>query len=126
MEYRETQGYLRSESITLLGQEIELDSYVKTTQGVTVTKGNGSSESLDILQWYYDIKWASAGYENVIVPSKIIDETLKNIFNGIATKEVEDALVMACISLVEHDPAYGYTAAQLLLKKLFKQVTGQS
>jgi ribonucleoside-diphosphate reductase alpha chain len=94
--------------------------------GTLVAKRNGSVELLDHLHWHEDIAWASKGHEASVSPTLIIDETIKNVFSGISTQEVEDALILATVCLIERDPAYGYVAAQLLLKKLFKSVTSQS
>ncbi len=126
MERMETRGYGSSKHSTMMADETMFEHYAKNTQGVSVIKRNGMQEPLDVVQWQHDIAWASKGYEEVISAARIIDETLKNIFNDIPTKDIEDALVLATVSLVELDPAYGYVAAQLLLKKLFKNITGQS
>ncbi len=104
-------------------QEVVLTSIQQT---MVVTKRNGSVVPLDLASWQKTVAWATVGYESVVSQSLIIEETLKNIFNGISTQEVEDALVLAAVGLIERDPAYGYVAARLLLKKLFKNVTQQS
>lgn len=125
MECMETRRYGCSNTAIMLPSDA-LEEYAQSTKGVSVIKRSGAHEPLDVIQWLHDIAWASKGYENVVSSSRIIDETLKNIFHGIPTHEVEDALVLATVSLIECDPAYCYVAAQLLLKKLFKMVTGQS
>ena len=54
----------------------------------------------------------------------ILQEVINTIFDGVSSREIADALIMATSSFIERDPAYNYVAAQLLLKKLFKEVTG--
>ncbi len=93
---------------------------------MTVTKTDGRIEDLSIERMRQSVVWASAGYDELIDTDRIIQETLKNIFDGITDDKIADALVMATVSFIEHDPAYGFVAARLLFKKLYKEVTGKS
>lgn len=93
---------------------------------IAITKRTGAIEPLNVQRWHEAITWASRGHETVISSSLVIEEACRNIFTGITSQEVEDALVLAAVAFIEKDPAYGYLAAQLLLKKLFKEVTKQS
>lgn len=95
-------------------------------QITSVTKRDNTIESLNIELWKQEIAWAADNYKSVVSTPDLIQETMKNIFNGITTQEVEDALVLAAVGLIEKDPGYSFVAARLLLKKLFKTVTGQS
>ncbi len=56
----------------------------------------------------------------------LVKETKKNIFNGITKKEICDAVILAASVFIEKDPAYSKLAARLLLKKLFREITGES
>lgn len=98
----------------------------KLYDGYTVMKRNGAVSQLDISLIRQAIVWASKGHKDVVDINAIVEETLKNSFNGIGAREFEDAQVLATIAFMERDPAYGYVAAQLLFKKLFKDVTGVS
>ncbi len=53
-----------------------------------------------------------------VKPELIIEETLKNLFDGISWRDVNHALVMAARTLIEKEPNYTYVAAQLLLDQL--------
>lgn len=103
-----------------------LSSVQKLYDGYTVVKRNGDVSQLDISLLRKAIVWASKGHKDVVDVNAVVDETLKNSFNGISARELEDAQVLAAIAFMERDPAYGYVAAQLLFKKLFKDVTGVS
>jgi len=94
--------------------------------GYTVVKRNSDVSQLDISLIRKAIVWASKGHKDVVDINAVVDETLKNSFNGIGARQLEDAQVLATVAFMERDPAYGYVAAQLLLKKLFKDVTGIS
>ena len=98
----------------------------KLYESYTVVKRNGNAFPLDISLIRQAIVWASKGHKDVVDINAVVEETLKNIFNGIGSRELEDAHVLATIAFMERDPAYGYVAAQLLFKKLFKDVTGVS
>ncbi|MGE0009317.1 MAG: ribonucleoside-diphosphate reductase subunit alpha [Candidatus Babeliales bacterium] len=56
----------------------------------------------------------------------LVSEVLKNIYDQVPTSDVEKALVLAAVSFIERDTAYDEVAAQLLLKKLYKEVFGIS
>lgn len=103
-----------------------LHAVQKMYNGYTVTKRSGEVESLNIVLLREAVVWASKGHKDVVDVNAVLEETLKNIFNGISTRELEDALVLGASAYIERDPAYGYVAAQLLFKKLFKDVTGVS
>jgi ribonucleoside-diphosphate reductase alpha chain len=69
------------------------------------------------------IRWAAGAYIADIDIASIVEETVKNIFDGITTAELADALVLATSAFIERDPAYSYTSSRLLFKRLFKRVT---
>ena len=87
---------------------------------------NGQLEPFNISLLEHTIAWAVRGYESDIDMDAIIEETLKNSYDGINTIELADALILGAIACIERDPAYGYCAARLLLKKLFREVTNNS
>jgi len=95
-------------------------------KSLMVTKPDGSQELLDIRRLHDLLVWASSGHEATISLSLILQEVMNIIFNGITVHELDDALILGTTTFVERDPAYGYVAAQLLLKKLFAEVTGKS
>lgn len=50
--------------------------------------------------------------------SLIIDETLRNIFDGVPQKDVNRALIMSARTLIEKEPNYTFAAARMLLSDL--------
>lgn len=93
---------------------------------VSITKKNGTKELLNSAFLRQTIEWASLEYKDSVSVEHILEETRKNIFDGITTAELDDALVLSTCSFIERDHMYSYVAAQLLLKKLFNQVTNSS
>jgi ribonucleoside-diphosphate reductase alpha chain len=92
-------------------------------KALSITKRDGSLEALDSKQLQQAIAWACADFQEYVSQELIYEEVLKNIFDGIATHELGNALVLAACSFIERDPAYSKVASQLLLKKLFEDVT---
>ena len=97
-----------------------------TVRQLSVVQLDGKREVFDVQRIYRTIAWASKGYESIINADAIMQETVRNIYDGITASEISEALVMATTPFIEKDPAYGYVASQLLLKKLFAEVTGLS
>jgi ribonucleoside-diphosphate reductase alpha chain len=92
----------------------------------SVKKVDGSVEAFNLDRICQTLSWACAGYEQAISNNLIIEELARNVFNGIPKHELADALILATIAFIEQDPGYGYVAARLLFRKLFKQVTNKS
>lgn len=97
-------------------EKVERIARVKTPEGTFL--------SFNINELRASIEWATRGREQDINPDLILHEIINIIFDGVSSREIADALIMAASSFIEKDPAYNYVAAQLLLKKLFKEVTG--
>lgn len=91
-----------------------------------VKSADGAFLSFNVNEVRSSIEWAMLGHEQSINADLILHEVINTIFDGVSCAEIADALIMATSSYIETDPAYNYMAAQLLLKKLFKEVTGSS
>ncbi len=88
-----------------------------------VKSPDGTFLSFNINELRASIEWALSGHENAASADLILQEVINTIFDGVSSREIADALIMAASSFIEKDPAYNYAAAQLLLKKIFKEVT---
>lgn len=86
---------------------------------------DGTYLSFNINELRASIDWACQKHAQASA-EVILKEVINTIFDGVSVKELADALIMAASSFIEVDPAYNYVAAQLLLKKLFKEITGVS
>lgn len=84
---------------------------------------DGTFLSFNVNELRASIEWAARGRENDVDTNVILQEVINIIFDGVSVREISDALIMASSAFIEKDPAYNYIAAQLLLKKLFKEVT---
>ncbi len=56
-----------------------------------------------------------------VSPTKVIEDARKNLFDGVAIKDVYKALVMSARTLVEVEPNYSYVTARLLLQDLYRE-----
>ncbi len=84
---------------------------------------SGTYEPFDEAKVYQALRWAMCGYEKSVSQELIMTEVRKLLFDGMSTKELSDALILAATAFIERDFAYGYVAARLLLSKQFKEVT---
>ncbi len=53
--------------------------------------------------------------------TKVIEDARKNLFDGVAQKDVYKSLVMSARTLVEVEPNYSYVTARLLLQDLYRE-----
>jgi|ERR1700733_4614184 len=90
---------------------------------VRVKSVDGTYLSFNVNEIRASIEWAVLGNENSASVDLILQEVINIIFDGVSSREIADALIMASSSFIERDPIYSSVAAQLLLKKLFKEVT---
>ena len=87
---------------------------------------NGTRMNFDVEKIRATVLWACKGYEAIAAIDSIVQECLKNVYDGIKKDEISRALTLAVIVFVEKDPIYSHVAARLLFKQLFRQVTGVS
>jgi ribonucleoside-diphosphate reductase alpha chain len=97
-----------------------------SNKAIQVKNANGTLCPFDINRIQKTITWAIAGFENAISADLILQEVLRSLFDGITCLEIADSFIMSVGSFIERDPAYNYITSRLLLKKLYKEVTGQS
>ncbi len=84
---------------------------------LTVKLGDGSIAPLDTLRLQAIIAEACNGLDCTSA-DKVYGETLKNLFDGIAQKDVSPTLVMSARGLIDSEPEYSQVAARLLLDEL--------
>jgi len=107
--YREEHAHLRSEK------------HEKTI--IYVTDTSGQRRPLDEDHLRVLVAEACANLENVS-SQLILEESLKNFFDGISERDVNHVLVMTTRTLIEKEPNYTYVAARLLLDQLRKEALG--
>ena len=84
---------------------------------IRITRADGSLSPLDMGRLNTIISEACEGLAEV--DGALIErETLKNLYDGVAEKDVNTALVMTARTLVEREPNYSYVTARLLMDTL--------
>ena len=89
-----------------------------------ITKRDGSRVPFSEQKLNKVLRHAADGYEKVIDFSGIIARVRQEMYEGIATKDIHEVLVMMVRSMIERDPAHSVVAARLLLQSMYTQVLG--
>ncbi|MEM6406431.1 MAG: ribonucleoside-diphosphate reductase subunit alpha [Pseudomonadota bacterium] len=82
-----------------------------------VTLADGSTRPLDKAQLTTLVTEACDGLD-AVQAEVILQDTYRNLFDGVRTEDVDKALVMSARALIEQEPNYSYVAARLLLHNL--------
>ena len=91
---------------------------------LTVKRTDGRTTLFDMSMLKEDVKRAAKGVEDQVSIDLIAKEVIKNIYDGITTKDLMKAAVLSAVSFIEKDPAYSLVAARLFQNRLFKEVNG--
>ncbi|ARU58648.1 class Ia ribonucleotide reductase subunit alpha [Oleiphilus messinensis] len=83
---------------------------------------DGQSESLSSAQIFSVLHWACSGLPDVD-PQRLFDSAKKALYDGMLASDVTNAMIIAVRPLIESEPAYTKVCAQLLLHKLWAEVT---
>jgi len=86
---------------------------------------NGQSRPLDINQVRDMIAAACLGLEKHVDAEAILNETVKNLYDGVPVEELHKSAILAARALMEKDPAYSKVTARLLMHTIRKEVFGQ-
>jgi len=90
---------------------------------IRVTLDDGAVVPLDMARIRTIVSEACAELEGVDEHA-ILDEALRNLYDGINLSDVNTSLVMTARTLVEKEPNYSYVTARLLLDKLRAEALG--
>ncbi|MGH8465030.1 MAG: ATP cone domain-containing protein, partial [Pseudomonas sp.] len=93
------------------------DATVQPHPSIRITLADGSFAPLDMNRLNTIITEACEGLAEVD-GDLIQRETLKNLYDGVAIKDVNTALVMTARTLVEREPNYSFVTARLLMDTL--------
>jgi ribonucleoside-diphosphate reductase alpha chain len=107
-------------------EEKKLETLEKIDEGaLMVLKRSGEREPFSLQKLERSIAEATRGFENVVDAHAIALQCRAEIYDGIKTKDISRAVIMATRPLIEKDPAYSYVAARMLLSEIYKQVIGR-
>jgi ribonucleoside-diphosphate reductase alpha chain len=85
--------------------------------GISVIQPDGSKLPLDLDRLHTIVSEACTDLQDV-GESEIIDEALKNLYDGVTAEELSTSLVITARTMIEKEPNYSYVAARLLCDNL--------
>ena len=85
--------------------------------GINVVQPNGSKAPLDIDRIQIIVSEACSGLNDVSA-NDLIEEALKNLYDGVTAAELSTSLVITARTMIEQEPNYSYVAARLLCDNL--------
>lgn len=106
--YREERRKIRAETAT------------QTEPQLQIALADGSQRPLDKTQLSLLISETCNDLTD-IKPEQILQETLRNLYDGMPISEIDKALIISSRSLVEQDPNYTYATARFLLRTLYTE-----
>nr|SPS04677.1 ribonucleoside diphosphate reductase, alpha subunit [Candidatus Nitrotoga fabula] len=68
---------------------------------------------------------ACTGLGDAVNSGAILKLTLRDLYDGVAVEEVRKCLILAARAMIEHDPAYSFVTARLLLNNICCEVLGE-
>ncbi|HET7547253.1 MAG TPA: ATP cone domain-containing protein [Usitatibacter sp.] len=94
--------------------------------GIQVTVG-GVKQPLDVAKLEALIASACEHLHEgaEVEPKKILDATLRDLYDGVPLEEVHKCAILAARMLIEQDPDYTYVTARLLLHTIRREVLGE-
>lgn len=68
---------------------------------------------------------ACEGLGNAVSANPILKLTLRDLYDGVPVEEVRKCTILAARAMIEHDPAYSFVTARLLLNNICCDVIGE-
>ena len=87
------------------------------TPAINVTKSDGSLVPLDVQKVASLINDACNELEEVSV-NEVLDEALKNLYDGVSISDMRTSLVMSARTKVEKEPNYSFVTARILMDQI--------
>lgn len=116
-EHKVARAYViyRDEQAKLRAAKQQVEQY----QGpdINVLMPDGSSQKLDIMRLHTIVNEACTDL-SAVDAKKIVEDALKNLYDGVSHEDLSTSLVMTARTLIEQEPNYTYVTARLLLDNL--------
>ncbi len=94
-----------------------------TSSGLNVID-NGVSRPLDLNALRALIVSACEGLGSAVNPAPIVEETVKNLYDGVPMTQVYDSAILAARTMIEKDPAYSQVTSRILLHTIRREILG--
>jgi ribonucleoside-diphosphate reductase alpha chain len=109
--YREQQAQKRAAKLALP------PAIQQVANSISVVQADGSKAPLDIDRLHTIVSEACFELSDVS-EAEILDEALKNLYDGVSQAELSTSLVITARTLIEQEPNYTFVAARLLCDNL--------
>ena len=106
--YRYEHEKIRTEEQKVVQEKIQRREFV-------VTKDDGTAELFPPERIHGLFMRAARGFEGVVAVDALIEQSQRELYDGMSSRDVVHTLVLVARSFVEQDPAYSYVASRLLL-----------
>lgn len=117
--YRDDHKNLRS--------RLQSESAEKLDQSeLMIQKKDGTTEKFSYAKLVKQLLDAADDLEPNIDIDELARHVKSNLFDGITTGQIVDAMIMSAKSCIEKDPAYSKLAARLLLKRIYSEIFTQN
>ncbi len=91
--------------------------------GINVKMKDGSLQPLDVKRIKTVLEEACKGLDSTD-PSGLVEQTIKNLYDGVNAAEVCQAMIMCTRVMIEQEPNYSFVASRLLLDTLRQEALG--
>ena len=87
---------------------------------------DGIQQPLDIAKLIEMVTEACLDLGSEVNPKIVVEQAVRDCYDGISFNEVRRALILSARSLIEREPAYNYVTARLLMDIIRAEVLGES
>ncbi len=115
--YRQEHAKIREQKLP------EIDVTLDWVKNVQYLDKDGKQHTVDLNALAHKLDVCCEGLENVSV-QKILNESLRNFYNGIPEEQMSQANIMAARSYIETEPNYSFVTARLLLLHEYQEALG--
>lgn len=103
--------------------ERDLEGVSRPAHAINVVLNDGNKRPLNMKHYYAIIQAACEGLLEVDA-KLVLDEALRNLYDGVPEDEVYKAIILAARQQIEREPAYNFVTARLLLHTVRHEVLG--
>jgi len=90
---------------------------IPDSPNINITKSDGTKVPLDVEKLAGLISDACTGLDEVSV-NEVLDEALKNLYDGVSVSDMRTSLVMSARTKVEKEPNYSFVTARILMDQI--------
>ncbi len=98
---------------------------VQTAAPEFITHRDGSKQRFDADRILRAVESACKGFEDRVSAKEIVAESIKNLYEGVSSAEIDKSNIMAARARIEREPVHTHVAARLLLQIIYREALPQ-